>query len=206
MISSRIQDPTHLAHCLEITFKDVFFDDLSNPLSYGTFQFVHDLKTNNLYRIESLFVKNHRLHQISSMTSSPSPNPIEKAWETQLLHVQSKVDHSAYRFPSATGWQSSKKFHSEMSDGISEDLFFVIYLLVMGMLKGFLRMKFEIRVDVFGEVLIGCLLILSRWVNAKWVWYLHGWEPHSSPNLSLIYSIQIRIITHDSCFQMLSGW
>lgn len=44
------------------------------------------------------------------MTSSPPLHPpIEKARETQLLHVQSKVDHSAYSFPSATGWQSSKK-------------------------------------------------------------------------------------------------
>lgn len=92
MISSRIQDPTHLAHCLEITFKDVFFDDLSNPLSYGTFQFVHDLKTNNLYRIESLFVKNHRLHQISLATSSPPPPTIEKSLRnpTPSCSVQSR--------------------------------------------------------------------------------------------------------------------
>lgn len=54
-----------------------------------------------------------------------------------------------------------------MSDRFSEELFVVLYLLVMGMLKGFLKMEFEIPVDVFGEVLIGCLLIPSRWVNAK---------------------------------------
>jgi len=36
-----------------------------------------------------------------------------------------------------------------------------------GNVEEFLRMEFEIHVDVFGEVLIGCLLILSRWINAK---------------------------------------
>ena len=54
-----------------------------------------------------------------------------------------------------------------MSDGFSEDMFVDFICWVMEMLKGFLRMEFAIRVDVFGEVLIGCLLILSRWVNAK---------------------------------------
>lgn len=162
------------------------------------FQFFHDLKTNTSIGCKISRFKNHQLHQISLLRQQKSlpawhlllPPTIEKAWETQLLHVQSKVDHSAYSFPSATGWQSSKQFHSETSDGFSEELFVVFMFWVMGMLKGFLRMKFEIRVDVFDEVLIGCFANSFKMGQCKMSviqWYLYGWEPHSSPNLEISY-------------------
>ena len=149
MTSCRIQDPTHLAHCLEITFKDVFFDDLSNPLSYDNKSgkdleqsyrnrwqcpIFHDLRT-NFYRIESLGEEWSASPNFSCDNKEQRKNKSLPAWHLLLPSPQKKPGKpNSFMFgPKSTtvltafllqqDGNPQKKLHRKTSDGFSEEFF-----------------------------------------------------------------------------------
>ena len=155
---SRIQDPTHLAHRLEITFKDVFFDDLSNPWSYDNRSGKNNWNVHIVIDVKfPIFPWSQDQQSLGckiSQKKEPSASPKSLRNPTPSCSVQSRPQCLQLSFCNRMAILKTVS-QRKCRMVFVEDMFVVLYLLVIGMLKGFLRKELEILFDVLGEVLIG---------------------------------------------------